>query len=51
LQLLIKKEKKTYYYSSKKKKVPLKATFFAWTVTLGKILTMDNLRKRVIVVD
>lgn len=27
-------------------KVPLRAAFVAWTITLGKILTMDELRKR-----
>ena len=33
-------------------KVPLRMTFFAWSMTLGKILTMDNLKKQhVIVVD
>jgi hypothetical protein len=33
-------------------KVPLRVAFFAWSAALGKILTMDNLRKRhVIVVD
>jgi len=33
-------------------KVPLKVAFFAWVVALGKILTLDNLRKRrVIVID
>jgi hypothetical protein len=33
-------------------KAPLKVVFFVWTMTLGKILTLDNLRKRnVIVVD
>jgi hypothetical protein len=33
-------------------KAPLRAAFFAWSAALGKILTMDNLRKRhVIVVD
>jgi hypothetical protein len=33
-------------------KVPLRVTFFAWSAILGKILTMDNLRKRhVIVID
>jgi hypothetical protein len=33
-------------------KVPLKVSFFTWSAALGKILTMDNLRKqRVIVVD
>jgi hypothetical protein len=33
-------------------KVPLRAAFFTWSAALGKILTMDNLRKRhVIVVD
>jgi hypothetical protein len=32
--------------------VPLRVSFFVWTVALGKILTLDNLRKRkVIVVD
>lgn len=33
-------------------KAPLKVAFFAWTAVLGKILTLDNLRKkRVIVID
>jgi hypothetical protein len=33
-------------------KVPLKVAFFAWAAALGKILTLDNLRKmRVIVID
>lgn len=33
-------------------KVPLKVSFFTWLAALGKILTIDNLRKqRVIVVD
>jgi hypothetical protein len=33
-------------------KVPLKVTFFAWTAAQGKTLTLDNLRKkRVIVID
>jgi hypothetical protein len=33
-------------------KVPLKVAFFAWVAALGKILTLDNLRKRqVIVID
>jgi hypothetical protein len=33
-------------------KAPVKVAFFAWTAALGKILTMDNLRKRhVIVID
>jgi hypothetical protein len=33
-------------------KVPLKVAFFAWSTALGKILIMDNLRKRhIIVVD
>jgi hypothetical protein len=33
-------------------KVPLKVAFFAWVVALGKILTLDNLRKRqVIAID
>jgi len=32
-------------------RVPLRAAFFAWTATLGKILAVDNLREHVIVVD
>jgi hypothetical protein len=33
-------------------KAPLKVALFAWTTALGNILTMDNLRKRrVIVID
>jgi hypothetical protein len=33
-------------------KVPLKVTFFAWSAALGKIPTLDNLKKRhLIVVD
>jgi hypothetical protein len=33
-------------------KVPLEVAFFAWAVVLGKILTLDNLRKmRAIVID
>jgi hypothetical protein len=33
-------------------KAPLKVAFFAWAAALGKILTLDNLRKkRVIVID
>jgi len=33
-------------------KVPLKVAFFAWVAALGKILTLNNLRKRqVIVID
>ena len=33
-------------------KVSLRVAFFVWSVSLGKILTMDNLKKRhVIVVD
>jgi hypothetical protein len=33
-------------------KVSLKAAFFAWSAALGKIITLDNLRKRhVLVVD
>jgi hypothetical protein len=33
-------------------KIPLKVAFFAWLAALGKILTLDNLRKRhVIVID
>jgi hypothetical protein len=38
--------------SSWRTKVPLKVAFFAWAAELGKILTLDNLRKRrVIVID
>jgi hypothetical protein len=29
---------------------PSRAAFFAWTVALGKILTLDNLRKRHVIV-
>jgi len=33
-------------------KVPLKVAFFAWTAAQGKILTLDNLRKKgVVVID
>jgi hypothetical protein len=33
-------------------KVPLKVAFFAWSAVLRKILTLDNLRKRhIIVID
>jgi hypothetical protein len=33
-------------------KAPLRVAFFAWSAALGKILTLDNLRKRhIIVVD
>jgi len=28
-----------------KVKVPLRVAFFVWTATIGKILTLDNLRK------
>lgn len=31
-------------------KAPFKAAFFVWTTTLDKILTMDNLRKRRVMV-
>lgn len=31
-------------------KAPSKVAFFAWTAALGKILTLDNLRKRQIIV-
>jgi hypothetical protein len=31
-------------------KVPLRIAFFVWLVALGKILTMDNLRKRHVIV-
>ena len=35
-----------------KVKVPVKVSFFVWTAALGRILTVDNLRKRgLIVVD
>jgi hypothetical protein len=31
---------------------PSRAAFFSWSATLGKILTVDNLRKRhIIIVD
>jgi hypothetical protein len=30
---------------------PLRAAFFAWSATLGKIFTLDNLKKHVIVMD
>jgi hypothetical protein len=33
-----------------KVKAPPRVAFFVWTVTLGKILTLDNLRKRNIIV-
>ena len=33
-----------------KVKVPLRVSFFMWTVSLGKILTLDNLRKRGLIV-
>jgi hypothetical protein len=31
-------------------KVPFRAAIFVWSVTLGKILTMNNLKKRYVVV-
>jgi hypothetical protein len=31
-------------------KVPLKMAFFAWAAALGKILTLDNLKKRHVIV-
>ena len=31
-----------------KSKAPLRVAFFVWTVVLGKMLTMDNLRKNII---
>jgi hypothetical protein len=31
-------------------KAPMRAAFFVWTATLGKILTLDSLRKRNIIV-
>jgi hypothetical protein len=35
-----------------KAKVPSRVAFFSWTATLGRILTIDNLRKRkVLVID
>jgi hypothetical protein len=35
-----------------KVKVPVRVSFFAWTAAFGRILTVDNLRKRgLIVVD
>jgi hypothetical protein len=33
-----------------KVKVPLRVSFFVWTAALGKILTLDNLRKRGLIV-
>jgi hypothetical protein len=41
--------------SSRKKSIwrvkgPLRVCFFVWTATLGKILTLDNLRKRKVIV-
>jgi hypothetical protein len=36
--------------SNWKVKVSLRAAFFVWTATLGKILTLDNLRERNIIV-
>ena len=33
-----------------KSKVPPRVAFFMWTAVLGKILTMDNLRKKNIIV-
>jgi hypothetical protein len=33
-----------------KVKVPLRVSFFVWMATLGKILTLDNLHKRGIIV-
>ena len=36
----------------RKSKAPLQVNFFLWTAALGKVLTMDNLRKtRLIVLD
>ena len=31
-------------------KVPTKVAFFTWPAALGKILTMDNLQRRIIIV-
>jgi len=33
-----------------KVKVPSRVAFFVWTTTLGKILILDNLRKKTIIV-
>jgi hypothetical protein len=33
-----------------KSKIPLRVAFFVWTAVLGKILTIDNLRKKNIIV-
>jgi hypothetical protein len=42
----------TKTFSIWKVKVPLRVSFFEWTATLGKILNLDNLHKRgIIVVD
>jgi hypothetical protein len=32
--------------SNWRSKAPFRVTFFTWTTFLGKILTLDNLRKR-----
>jgi hypothetical protein len=34
-----------------KRKVPPRVAFFTWIAVLGKILTMDNLRKNIIVTE
>jgi predicted P-loop ATPase/GTPase len=36
--------------STWKVKIPLRVAFFVWTASLGKILTLDSLRKRNIMV-
>ena len=38
-------------YSFWKPKVPTKVAVFLWTATLGKFLTIDNLRRSLLVID
>ena len=40
-----------YYGCVWKAKVPPRVAFFVWTSALGKILTMDNLRKRRVMIQ
>jgi hypothetical protein len=50
--LTCKEEDPFHWRSIWRTKFPLKVTFFTWSVVLGKMLTLDNLRKRhVIVID
>ena len=39
-----------HWKSIRKSKVPPRVAFFVWTAVLGKILTLDNLRKKNIIV-